>query len=473
MRAAFNKRNNSYTITWTTKNDHNASDRIETEGLNMKDRLLEIRQWASQRVTEYSGNSPGAYLETVDSQILLNRLEDIPRGQAIAVIGLQGSGKTALKEYLSATLSRSLSFKWTTQKKVKDFVLSTIQYETPYDSAFEENTEADKIMSKLNNILNLPIYNEYNISIVCSNIMNFIKSSDPKEHTVVYEYILYLFGNYEDDPLKELQIKGNMLENIIPKIKKSLGNDVVNEIKNEIFIDSVNNAGTILIEFPDYDKRSRGQSIRDLRNFQEFLEDLFNNQKSTGIQTPDLPNLVIFFQQELWEDDHFMKGKFESIYIKPFTEEELSDYYIKTFGGAEPFTLEALLYIGKLSRGIFRWFKKYISICIERMDLNKIDVITAEIVMDWITSDIMYEDWKRELGNVFKGVGRIRKALEILKYLIEKGVVEQDAIMKDFFGDDGSARTACSRALNKLEEKGYISKEQKGRRNLVKFIRPV
>lgn len=184
-------------------------------------------------------------------------------------------------------------------------------------------------------------------------------------------------------------------------------------------------------------------------------------------------NLVIFWQEELWGADHFLKGKFDVFRLKPFKPEELAEYYIKKFEGPDPFTRKALIIIAELSRGIFRWFKKYIRICLDRQkfmisksmgeELRRLQKmkIDVEQVKEWVTLGQLLEDWNRELIAIFpRSRGNRKKAVIVLRFLREKGPTDQSTNDKTFFGGN---KMACSRLLNRLEAYDYVKSEYKGR----------
>ena len=79
----------------------------------------EIYQWSSELTAEQEA-APGYYLWTDEDRKLLFRLMNT-RGNLIAVIGLQGSGKTALKEALSSELSKKRSKHFLSKAFSRDF----------------------------------------------------------------------------------------------------------------------------------------------------------------------------------------------------------------------------------------------------------------------------------------------------------------------------------------------------------------
>jgi len=89
----------------------------ESEGELASEKSLDdkIYDWATHFDTELKEIFPEDYLWSDEARMLLRRLEKTS-GQLLAVIGLQGSGKTALREVLSIELEErmgeAISFKW-------------------------------------------------------------------------------------------------------------------------------------------------------------------------------------------------------------------------------------------------------------------------------------------------------------------------------------------------------------------------
>lgn len=258
--------------------------------------------------------------------------------------------------------------------------------------------------------------------------------------------------------------------------ERILGKTRVNELKTEAVISGLTDdeVKTLLIDFPDYDKRSRGQMLKDLKDFQQLW--IAITEATDYAQTI---NIVVFWQKELY-GGHFSFGKWDVVELKPFKPEELASYYTEINWlekqGSEPFTHKALLHLAILARGVFRWFKKYIRICLdayydELESGNDILLITETDVKNWITLDRLLDDWNRELMEVFpKSKGHRRKAIEILVHLQEHGKTTQAELQQLYYGPESSDKMTCSRTLAKLEEHGYILRSYDGREKAVEMV---
>jgi len=245
----------------------------------------------------------------------------------------------------------------------------------------------------------------------------------------------------------------------IPKLEEILGRRKTSEIRREAARYQTQNFGNILIDFPDYDKRSRGQMRKDLKDFGEWWEQICDVANEYAQE----PNIVIFWQEELW-GDHFTFGKWDIVRLRPFNPTKLREHYSEKFGSCDPFTPQALEYVAGLARGIFRWYKKYLRICLDKWyDLQEkegvVSPITNANVNNWITIQHLIDDWDRELTTIFpRSRFQRHKAVAIIRYLNEHGDTSQLKLQETFYGEDNKAKIACSRLLTGLEESGYISR---------------
>lgn len=243
----------------------------------------------------------------------------------------------------------------------------------------------------------------------------------------------------------------------------------------------------ILIDLPDYDRKAHGKFRKVLEEIQAFWEALTHRTSliNYGSETyAQIPNVVIFYQKELWDAlPHFFKGKHKEITLDTIPPERLIDYVKKCFEEPKIFTEKALMEIVSLSRGIFRWFKLYINICLDkklvliRQDYKKREKeraipINIDNVKEWITFDQLIKEWNRELMQVFpRSLGHRKTAMKVRQRLIEDGMTPQSTIQREFFGEDGSDKKACSVFLKALEDHDYITRIHKGREKYVEWVK--
>lgn len=422
----------------------------------------QVYEWASKNRTE--SKPAEKYKWTPETKSLLRILRHF-NGQLIAVIGLQGIGKTALRNQLSLELGQSaISVKWTDANEMeylidklmnsKEKLWKTLDYEGKLYYEFNRVIEGWKYPSNSEEYYE-KVKQALNFSFDEVKYKEFIELLKKE----IYETHTRLRENKRLTTFQRIQyIKSN--------IEEFLGEEKVSDIKKGVYEEEKLN---ILIDFTDYNITSKNAMNRDFKNFQKIWEYLTYDEYKGYDQKS---NFVLFFQQEMWsKGNHFFYGKCNPRMLKPFTPEELTDYYVDKFNGEEPFTREALLLIGSQARGIFRWFMKYIAECIEKYwylveeDPSNNIVLGVDKVKQWITMDMLSEDWERELENVFPNSKDYRtKAIQVITHLRENGETLQTELTKMFF--EGKSHR-CSRCLSALELHGYIRSEYVGRGKMV------
>ena len=380
---------------------------------------LDRYQWSQNLSAEQYTPYEEAYRWPPEMRRMLRRLK-LGTNNMIAVVGMQGVGKTSARENIQYALNATDPEKW-----VKSFKWHDLE----------------------------------------SNFSTIIDGSN--QNYQQYEASVKYYAN------KKLAKKYMMpFEDNFDKCEALLTKAEIKKIKYEAIIGATSDEknATFLIEFPDYDKRNRGQMLRDLEVFRSWWDELC---EIGGYLTK--VNIVIFFQKELW-GGHFSFGKFDVVELKPLPPMEMMLLYETTHSDPDPFTEEALELLGGLARGIVRWFKKYIGICFESFydefeRTKEPRRITAEDVKQWITLNHLADDWERELMEVFpKSRGLRRKAVELMRLLFDSGEISQTKLTEQLFGDDGAARTTCSRLLAKLEEYDYITRVPGGREKIIKLV---
>jgi len=413
----------------------------------------ELYQWCSELSFEQNYKQYKRYYWTPEAKKLLNRLK-YARNQLIAVIGLQGSGKTILREVLAANLENSISTKWFGKEKLMQEVLDYLDYqsEIPWD-------EIDSVLSDLYNKMGNKLWDylrKINSELVYI-AEDVLKNGPPKPPYT--DHMLQLKAAIEN------KISGTELK------RRSYKN----------FLWTMSNMRNILLDLPDYDKNNRNRMIKDLNDIQAFWEEL--NSEITDFQRKC--NLVIFMQKELFKG-HFFFGKCDVVELKPLTPQQFYDFYLENFVKPEcgekekrpiPFEIDAFFEVAKLSRGIWRRFKKYLKICLENWYeeleakgkwTHPLRLISIDQVKKWITVEQLEKDMELELMDIFPRSKENRlKTVMVLRYLREHGPLNQQTLAQKFFGGTSEkSQMACSRLLNKLEVYEYIRSEQKGREKI-------
>ena len=199
-----------------------------------------VYKWASKLTSELDFDMD-MYYWTPEAKRLLNRLK-YGSGQLIAVIGLQGSGKTALQNALACGLKKSMLLKWTGRKDV-----------------FKQIDEYANITSK------------YFYELLCE-----------LDHKIGRGSLLSWVGRNWPDRVHI--VKSILEKGVTPNnLGLTLGVDLIDgvmekagrKIIDELLISYIGDfRETILIDLPDYSKQNHSEMIKDLREIQKLWEEL-------------------------------------------------------------------------------------------------------------------------------------------------------------------------------------------------------
>lgn len=395
----------------------NANDnKITTSKAKSKSQIpyQKMFQWASELTSELTVNRLDFYW-TPQMKGLLRRLQTL-ENQFVAVIGLQGVGKTAFHDHLNMELSKDdpssvYALKWGNFDLVK----------------YAEQYLAEEIQQVLEQ--------EY-------------KTMNPDKH------IPYMVTGFSS---------GNPCF-CINELRKALGKKAESTIK-EVILCNMAESKAVLIDLPDYSKNNQGQLYADLKEIQQMWENfrLVDAEWKT--------NLVFFVQKELYKD-HFFFGKPILFELEPLQPQQLVEFFKQKFGNYGPFEETAFTRIAMLSRGIWRRFKKYIDISLQNwygLD-NPNRPITVQDIDQWIGLDQLMRDMNLELQDLFpRAKEKQRAAVIMLRFLQEHKTAKQSEVTSEIFGSGSAAEMACSRLLDKLEAYGYVERKLEGRDKTVKL----
>jgi hypothetical protein len=365
--------------------------------------------------------------------MLLQRLRETT-GNMIAVIGLQGIGKTALREKLTEELTKNTkvySLKW---------------------SSTPDNTLRNSIPNHRLHYAEA-ILNELQAQCGVDNSLNMtgrlLKRLGAEENKDLQQCLLGALRG-EEESLSRIEMS------YLSFFESTLNARTLKRIKDEVMKGALEQAATILIDLPDYDRTSISNMSNDLSTIQEWWNIYITSRTS----------LVIFFQKELFKG-HFFMGKMDVVELTPFCPGDLVSFFVKKFGSATPFTAESLKEIAVLCRGIFRRFKKYVRICLEKAKYLEKGEVNSEDIRQWITIEQLQADMELELQTIFPKETLLRRtSVLVLRELRKNGGLTQRRLINDVFG--GNSVTA-TRVLDKLEMYDYIIRERLGKEKLVKL----
>lgn len=173
----------------------------------------------------------------------------------------------------------------------------------------------------------------------------------------------------------------------------------------------------IFIDLPDYRKTDRRHMANDLAAVQDLWERVGKDK-----------NIVIAIQKELF-GGHFFFGKMDVIELQPLEPEELVHVFKTQFPDCELITDDALMLLGRLARGVFRRFLKYLGATLVDFATSSKDYpVTPKHVDKAVTIEQIIKDMELELSDVFTSAYQRRQAVELLHYLREEGMANQKEI---------------------------------------------
>ena len=227
--------------------------------------------------------------------------------------------------------------------------------------------------------------------------------------------------------------------------EKLLGRSEAKQLRQVTWLDILYKRNTILIDMPDYSKTDRRLMARDLNDVYWLWNFLSGRTKT---------NMVIAIQKELFSG-HFFFDKMEKIELEPLNPEHLLESYQKRFHKLEPFTQDALMALGRMSRGIYRRFLRYITLSLDHWQTisepkQLIDTKTVNVA---VTTERLAEDMELELSELFPKQSDLRlQAVQLLLNLSESGPQTQTQLTNVL----GMEPYAISRLLAKLELYKYV-----------------
>jgi hypothetical protein len=239
-----------------------------------------------------------------------------------------------------------------------------------------------------------------------------------------------------------------------------LGRSVVRALQQTSWLNMLRKKKVILIDTPDYSKTDRRLMAKDL----DEIYWLWNVVCQPATFEDDArPTMVVAIQKEMFRD-HFFFDKMEKVELEPLKPEQMVEAYRKRFKGIEPFAEDALLTLGRMSRGIFRRFLRYITLTLRHWEVNGKGPIDTTIVKEAVTVERLAEDMERELAELFPKQSDLRlQAVRLLMCLEESGPKKQAELVEEF----GLEEYAMSRLLAKLELHRYVVRRREGTDKIV------
>jgi len=267
------------------------------------------------------------------------------------------------------------------------------------------------------------------------------------------------------------------------KFERYLPKGKLKEIKKKaVFRTCLEDFDVVLIDFGDYRKNRKTRFKRDLKKVEELWHEVKQRKegeeffRESGVDEENIPtrdiSLVLFIQKELFGDDFFLGKMQPNIFELPLYEpEELLTFFRRRFGSRGVFSDGAVLRIGRLSMGRFRYFKAYIRDVLQEVDMKGWGFpIDSSVVDKVISADRLASDLEFYLMDVFSKRSKRVKAIKVLKIIWDKEQAEQKKIAEIL----GLGEMETSRILSKLEDKNLIQREpKKQRKGNIKIVKPL
>lgn len=217
----------------------------------------------------------------------------------------------------------------------------------------------------------------------------------------------------------------------------------------------------LLIDLPDYEAGGGGRMKRDLdgigKLWYEFRYGFKYHRRS----------MVVAVQKEMF-GGHYLFGKGEVFELRPLTPNELVNFYFRKFSTVAPFDEQSLALVGRLSRGVFRRFIRYVRLCVQDMQGRCVEAIDVVDVRRVISIDVISRDMALELSGFLRGYER-EQAVAAMTTLMKLGGMNQ----KELAADLGSTPSSLGRLLQKLELRGYVMRVRGERKEMiVKVVEP-
>jgi plasmid maintenance system antidote protein VapI len=358
-----------------------------------------LYEWASKLTAESTGESiTQEYYWTPEAKRILTKLKLTKRG-LIGVLGVQGAGKSAAMRSLLDEIGGNDGFDWNHIIAVK--VAETGGLRDAFRSQFYD-TYYDQVEALVKGEIEERFSSDHVFLHKAERLA--IRMGDEKMHTQV----------------RWLYRGGGEVKRVCDGLRNMLPRHVIHQLEEDALTTLIDRQRLILIDMPDYPKHDRRLIARDLDEIQGLWNRLMSHP---DVGKTDV-TIVVFIQQETFDRaDHFLYGKMDLISLMPLTASQLLEAYARKWGSYEPFNEDALQYIGKMSRGVFRRFKRYIGLAVELwMSQNdeaerKIDL---ERVKEAVTDEEIMRDIDKEFDGIFKKQDHKQKGLLLIRLLTEE-----------------------------------------------------
>jgi len=159
----------------------------------------------------------------------------------------------------------------------------------------------------------------------------------------------------------------------------------------------------------------------------------------------------------------------EIVELAPLPPTQMLEAYVMRFKTTKPLTEEALLALGRMSRGIFRRYLRYITLTLDLWESQPSPrkEIDPQIVKEAITIERISADMALELSEVFPKHSELQEhAARLLMGLEESGPRKQSQLAQELKLEP----YVLSRLLRKMELHRYVNRKRAGTDKIVTLV---
>jgi len=387
-----------------------------------------LLNWSTHLTAENTPEST-PYLKPDSMSLLAQRLKAV-KGALVGVVGLRGVGKSSAALHLSMELEDCVALKLNEDlKERQEFILQ--RKEALCEKIIELSRSSPIFRRRMKKIFGGADFQDLN------------DDNDPihEKRDARKDASLLLDGKEIES--SELEDSAHYFEGLFLKGE-------IKDIEREALDRMLIRARTILITMPDYPSRDPRAIAKDINEIQR----LWGKARQLG----ENPNIVLFLQAETFStQDHFFFGKLLIYKIEPFRAEQLFQYYLDNFGSTWPFEEETLRYLSKISRGIFRRFKRFIGILLEAWQIaDRSKLIDGEFVDRHLPIDVMEREMDLELSQAFRNAKQKELAMRIISLTMQGRTMSQRGLAKHL----EISESALSVLLGRLEAYGWVKRDK-------------
>jgi hypothetical protein len=398
------------------------------------------------------------YYWTPEARRILTKVK-LSKRALIGVVGVQGSGKTAAMYAVANEILGEDGFDSDNVIGVK--VAETGSLEDSFKAALGDTWQGS----------------------VDSAILEWVEFQIATDHGFSHKAVRIASRTGDQEMMSQIRRLlhgGEEVKHLCSGLLNMVPRRGIREEEAATFEAIIENQRLILIDMPDYPKHDRRLIARDLDDIQGLWNRLMASPDSGNCQA----TLVVFIQKETFNHaDHFLYGKMDLISLMPLNVSQLLEAYKQKWGTYEPFNDDALQYIARMSRGVFRRFKRYIGLAVEAWmptDGEPKQSIDLELVKSAVTDEEIMRDMDKEFDGIFRKQDQKQKALFLIRLLAEKKASRERSkaagykSFNDMFHSEnpepegtrqgdlaeklGLTEMEFSRLVRELEQHGYVKR---------------